>query len=70
MLTEATRRLLEDEESELLERLEPGALDDLDILTRSAERRAIRARLAEVQEELSDDEITREGRAMAQGGLA
>ena len=70
VLTEFDRQLLLNEEGDLLEQLEPGALDDLDILVRSAHRRAIRARLNEIRDELSDDELTREGQALALGGLA
>jgi hypothetical protein len=44
--------LLEDEREELQARLEPGRLDDLLTLERIAERRALKARLEEIDDEL------------------
>ena len=51
-LSQAERRMLLDEQRDLREQLRPGALDDLMTLERSAVRRAISERLAEIEEEL------------------
>lgn len=51
-LTQTDRRLLADERRALVDRLARVSTDStLDVLTKSAERRALRERIAEIDEE-------------------
>ena len=48
-----TVRMLIAERADLLAHLDHGALDHLDVITRSFERRAVRARIIEIDEDIA-----------------